>query len=652
MKILASVLGVLVIVCLCLSGVFCPALAVWQEGGNPVCTAVGDQKWQEIIPDGAGGAIIAWYDYRTGGDSYVQRMRADGTPAWTVDGVCVSNVSSDHYNPQPVSDGAGGAIVVWQDKRSGKWDIYAQRFLASGTLAWAGGGVPVSVGPGYHAYHRAVSDGAGGAIIVFGDSRNGGSDIYAQRISGDGSVVWPADVPVCTASGEKNRIRAASDGAGGAVVTWEDGRGPDLHDVYAQRISASGTPLWNADGVAICTGMREQWEPAIASDGAGGAIIVWRDERTSYYDIYAQRVDAGGTPMWTDGGVGVCTAYYDQYHPQITTDGAGGAIIAWDDARDAYQYDIYVRRITAGGTPLWTTNGVPLCSAMYDQQNPQITSDGVGGAVVTWTDWRVGYMDIYAQRVNGDGVPVWNADGVRLSTAWASEMTPQIASDGASGAIVAWVEWHQDTSYDICAQRVTANGIGGPTGITFASASAKPSNGCVTLSWQVTVDVPASGFVVRRSESPEGEFAAVNVSVTKGSGLSFSCVDCSVLPGRTYWYEIALVGASGEESSGPIEVHVGAVPTVYEAYQSYPNPFNPLCTIRYDIPQAGRVTLSVLDVTGSVVRILVDSWREPGAYSEVWDGRADDGSALPSGVYFYSIKAGEFVTAHKMVLLR
>jgi len=83
-----------------------------------------------------------------------------------------------------------------------------------------------------------------------------------------------------------------------------------------------------------------------------------------------------------------------------------------------------------------------------------------------------------------------------------------------------------------------------------------------------------------------------------------------------------------------------------------PNPFNPMCTIRYDIPRAGRVNLEVFDVNGSLVRTLVDGWREPGVYSEIWDGRDNTGKQLPSGVYFYRLEAGDFVATRKCVLLR
>ncbi len=90
----------------------------------------------------------------------------------------------------------------------------------------------------------------------------------------------------------------------------------------------------------------------------------------------------------------------------------------------------------------------------------------------------------------------------------------------------------------------------------------------------------------------------------------------------------------------------------YRIYQSYPNPFNPVCTIRYEIPVAGRVSLRIFDVKGSVVRVLVDEWKAAGEYTEVWNGIGDSGRKLASGVYFYELEAGDFKSARKMVLLK
>ncbi|MCK4539487.1 MAG: hypothetical protein KAV42_11885, partial [Candidatus Krumholzibacteria bacterium] len=71
----------------------------------------------------------------------------------------------------------------------------------------------------------------------------------------------------------------------------------------------------------------------IVSDGAGGSIIVWQDNRNGDMDIYAQRIDSNGAVLWTIDGVPICTATGEQSIPRITSDGAGGAVVTWQDLR-------------------------------------------------------------------------------------------------------------------------------------------------------------------------------------------------------------------------------------------------------------------------------------------------------------------------------
>ena len=138
-----------------------------------------------------------------------------------------------------------------------------------------------------------------------------------------------------------------------------------------------------------------------------------------------------------NGNVALCTAANDQAYPTIVSDGAGGAIVTWQDYRSGTTSDIYAQRVNAAGVPQWTANGVALCTAAGVQQSPTIVSDGAGGAIVTWQDLRGGTTyDIYAQRVNAAGVPLWTADGVAQCTAGNDQLVPMIASDGAGGAIV------------------------------------------------------------------------------------------------------------------------------------------------------------------------------------------------------------------------
>ena len=88
----------------------------------------------------------------------------------------------------------------------------------------------------------------------------------------------------------------ASDGAEGAIVTWQDNRGAAGYDIYAQRLNAAGAPQWTADGAALCTAANWRYHPRIIPHGAGDAIVTWEDFRTAFSstDIYAQKVDGAG----------------------------------------------------------------------------------------------------------------------------------------------------------------------------------------------------------------------------------------------------------------------------------------------------------------------------------------------------------------------
>jgi hypothetical protein len=426
-----------------------------------VCTAGGNQIYPQIIPDDVGGAVITWQDLRSGNyDIYARRIIFTGELQWAADGVAICTAASSQQNPQITSDGFGGAVITWRDYRSGNYDIYARRIDRTGNPQWTANGVAICTADNSQDYPQITSDGSGGAIITWQDKRSGTySDIFAQRIDSDGNPKWAIGGEViCRAANNQLLPQITSDGSGGAIITWYDYRSGN-YDIYAQRITANGEPLWTANGVAICTADNSQLYPQITTDGSGGAVITWQDYRSDNYDIYARRIDSTGKPLWTANGVGICTVptYYQQ-NPQITSDGSGGAVITWEDYRSGNQ-DIYARRITANGEPLWTANGVAICTEASHQDNPQITTDGSGGAVITWVDPRSGNLDIYARRINSTGGLLWTADGVAICTEAGVQRYPQIISEGSGGAIITWYDRRSGSHYDIYAQGITKDGV-------------------------------------------------------------------------------------------------------------------------------------------------------------------------------------------------
>ncbi|MFI5371822.1 MAG: T9SS type A sorting domain-containing protein [Candidatus Eisenbacteria bacterium] len=446
-----------------------PVAASWPSDplvNVPLCTATGEQYFPAIVADGSGGAIVTWWDMRSGsGDIYAQRISASGAPLWGANGVALCTASGDQSNPAIVSDGAGGATVVWSDLRGGlKYDIYVQRISATGTPMWTTDGVALCTAGGNQQSPVVTTDGAGGAIVAWFGQFAGHYDIYAQRISATGTPMWTINgVALCAAAGDQESPTIIPDDAGGAIVSWFDQRsGSDytFADIYAQRISSSGAPMWTPEGVALCTATGSQQNPNIAPDGAHGAIVTWFDGRNGNYDIYAQRVSDAGAVQWAADGVALCTAAGEQAMPTLVPDGTGGAIVTWRDYRSGSEYDAYAQRISGSGSPQWAANGVAVCTATGDQYDPRITSDGAGGAIVAWPDLRNGSdLDVYAQRLSPGGAPQWTDEGVTLCTAAGYQNVVTPVSDGAGGAIATWGDHRGGGDYDIYAQRVQANGV-------------------------------------------------------------------------------------------------------------------------------------------------------------------------------------------------
>lgn len=94
------------------------------------------------------------------------------------------------------------------------------------------------------------------------------------------------------------------------------------------------------------------------------------------------------------------------------------------------------------------------------------------------------------------------------------------------------------------------------------------------------------------------------------------------------------------------------LPKYWVLHQNYPNPFNPLTRIRFEMPLAAPVRVSIYNLNGGLVRVLMDGPLQAGQHSYSWDGLGIDGSVVDSGIYFYRVESGDFANTRKMTLLR
>ncbi|MFX0094461.1 MAG: hypothetical protein ACFFBD_22175 [Candidatus Hodarchaeota archaeon] len=377
-------------------------------------------------------------------------------------GVCTE--AEEQLGPVITKTSDGATIIAWMDNRSVDYDIYAQKLDSYGNIQWTLDGNPVCTAVGHQSSPLICSDGAGGAIIMWLDWRPAPDyDIYAQRIDSSGAIVWdPNGEVICNATGSQRNYAMCSDGLGGAIVVWQDDRSAvTLDDIYAQKINQNGETLWDDNGSIVCDAGDNQRFPKLATTMTGDIYFTWADSRLGASDIniYAQQFNITGHAQWTHNGMGVCNVAGEQNFPLIVSAG-GSAIITWTDYRDDPTADVYAQRIDSSGTIWWGLGtGTPICTNNASQSGLQICSDMNNGAIISWEDNRaISHYDIYAQRINFSGDTQWTPNGTAICTAINDQIGTVIISDGASGAILVWNDYRSNAYWLLYAQRVLANG--------------------------------------------------------------------------------------------------------------------------------------------------------------------------------------------------
>lgn len=183
--------------------------------------------------------------------------------------------------------------------------------------------------------------------------------------------------------------------------------------------------------------------------------------------------------------------------------------------------------------------------------------------------------------------------------------------------------------------------------VELTSFTGYTSENKIILTWTTATETNNSGYDIERKISDAWE----KIGFVAGSGTTtefrtYSFIDENVKSG-IYSYRLKQIDFNGTfEYSNIIEIEVSS-PTQYSLEQNYPNPFNPTTTISYSLKNKELVSLKVFDILGKEVLTLVNETMDAGTYQYKLDA-----SVLASGIYFYTLKAGEFISTKKMILLK
>lgn len=424
----------------------------WKSGGLDVFAGVEENhQMPAMVPDGYGGLLFVYQKYSSethGTDIYRGRLSPGGEVSFHF-ATCFSQ--DEQLNPRIVKKGSK-ALLCWEDRRNGNWDLYAQMIrLKDGLLEWGVNGVPV-VKTIHDERNPVVISASSYGYQVFSWLRKEGNNyrIAVQKLDNLGEPTWDIEGRlVCTQSNDQTDPSILADENGGLWCSWTDRRTEGSADIYTQHINGGGLPLLKAAGLRLAadhsqpfasiTGLR------ILASRLGDFYLTWEDYRNGdkNSDIYIQKIAADGSFLWRTGGIPVCIAPGEQNRPILIEDGVGGIIIAWADRRNGKDDNVYAQRVSAWGKVLWRDDGVLVCDAPSDQNSLKGVSDGKEGVVLCWVDARTlaeSGFDLYIQRIGHDGEPLWTPNGKPFAKFNGLQTAPSLAEDGLGGAYVTWMD--------------------------------------------------------------------------------------------------------------------------------------------------------------------------------------------------------------------
>jgi hypothetical protein len=496
------------------------------------------------------------------------------------------------YSIIQTTDGGFALAGYTYSFAAGYQDMYIVKLSSTGAIQWTrtvggtGNDLALSI--------IQTTDGGYATVGYTNSFGTGGYDFFIVKLDANGVLQW------CRI------IDRASDDSGWSIIQTADGGfviaglsatgGVFTSDVFIVKLNMNGTFQWSK----TYGGSEDEVVFSIIQTSDGSLIAAGYTDSFGLggNNFYILKLDTTGTLQWsrTVGGTGPNGQAYSIIQ---TTDG-GFAIAGVTEAFGAGSYDMHIVKLSSSGTLQWTrTAGGSSEDCAYS-----IVQTPDGGYIATGYTTSFGVSDCYTVKLNSSGVPQWS----KIYGGSGTEVSRSIIKATGGGFVIAG----ESNSFGAGGDDfyiVKIDSLGNTCGYTSLPSTISGTGG--TLGTPNTTVSSASPTII--SPSPV---------IGSGGILLTLCVT-------------------------GIEPLSNWIPLSCELYQNFPNPFNPLSKIRFDISKKGNVKIRVYDIAGQEIETLINQQLLAGTYEVPFDG-----SNFASGVYFYKLETAEFTQTRKMVLLK
>lgn len=431
----------------------------------------------------------------------------------------------------------------------------------------------------------------------------GDHDVYLVCTDSLGDTLWSRTYGGSLADYGHDLILAPDSGFVIVGTTLSFGRGKE--DLYLIRTNRYGDPLWSRTYGGAQTD--EGWSIRATRDGGFILCGTTASSGAGYGDLWLIKVNSIGDSIWakTYGGAGGESGFA----VRETTDDGFIAVGCTGSFGEGYS-SVYTVRVSSTGDSLWArTYGGAKADVGYSVENTLDLGFIIAGSTASF---GLGYSDAYIVKLDGAGNVEW-----------------QNTFGGTK----------DDRAYSVCPTVDGGYVIGGTT----ESFGAGGSDQYVVKADPLGYETWSRTFGGRQADYCRA------IAINRAGNL--------VLAGYTYSFssggsDLYVSAVSNENTTDVYEPENTPLPGTFALSQNYPNPFNMNTQIQFTLPHRAEVALTIYNVLGQVVRAFAPEKLPAGTFSVTWDGNADGGRPLASGIYFYRLTTTDFTATRKMVLLK
>jgi len=517
-----------------------------------------------------------------------------------------------------ISEKEDGIFICWLEE-SNDGCIKIQKINEDGLTMWEQNGIMFDSELGTYFqeetdYPFIFSDKEGGAIVIYRKKYFEREDIVMKRILFNGEFMKDPVRLTSSGNGYNHSPSAVHTKDNRIAIVWENFSGGDFN-IEGQLIDLHCNKLWaNGNPVQICNFRDDQRKPVVTCNNNNKLLISWLDSRkhSEYvFDVYARILDATSPDFYENQfGSLIFRNPIDNNSRKLTLYDLNIApidkysfIFAFENSYDNQINDIRIIKISEELEKEWEM----IIDSESDQRRPFIAQIDDYKTGVFWNDLGEDHNEIYGIIADKTGNIIWGEkNGKSISYSDSKQSLEKVVPFSKNTKSSVYIN---DVLYQTWAVKGTDK--------LFVS-SLHLSDG----------SIPMSNSEEIQEKISEGEYASIS---------AFKNNLMIVYKVSDYIYAATMdINKQGVTNNAEIPV-----------VKNYPNPFNPATKINFKIPADGFVRLSVFDVTGKLVDVLVNDFKQKGEYQSEFKG-----AALSSGVYFYKLEVNGRSYVNKMTLLK